>query len=147
MIMSNLWLNIKKGIHSLVILSVNVLVAIFNPVLTFCINDLRTRNISRIFEGITAGIILIYIFVLFTKNDLVKFILDCLLVSLQLVVILIILILMDSCGMFPSSIFASSAAGITLVYHIMEMIEYFAMNKHKKKIQVDKLEDQIDNAQ
>jgi hypothetical protein len=113
--MSNLYLNIKKGIHILVILAANILVAIFNQVTTLCINDVRTRNISRIFQGITAGILLVYIAILFTKYELVKLILDCVLVTLQILVLLIILILMNPCGVFRSTIYALSVACITLV--------------------------------
>ncbi|MHA1211533.1 MAG: hypothetical protein ACTSSH_03640 [Candidatus Heimdallarchaeota archaeon] len=136
--MTDTWYIIKRGLHCIVLLVINVLAAIYNPVTTFCINDVRTRNFSRIVEGITAGMILVYlVLLLLPKLELVNLILDCLLIVLQMVLVIYIVVLVNPnimiyCGFYTSAKVGISLAAITIFSRGIEIVNYFVMNKGKR---------------
>ena len=122
--------------HSLVIVSLNLVIAILIPVTTFCIDDVRIRNASRIIEGITAGILLIYfVIVFFPKTKIVRLSIDFITILLQLFLLLYIGITVGSnCDIFLSAKMGLGVAGVTLTDRVIEIVIYFLMKKKNRKM-------------
>ncbi|MCK5045870.1 MAG: hypothetical protein KAJ76_00460 [Candidatus Heimdallarchaeota archaeon] len=134
--MSKLLIKISRNLHSLVIVSLNLVIAILIPVTTFCIDDVRIRNASRIIEGITAGILLIYfVIVFFPKTKIVRLSIDFITILLQLFLLLYIGITVGSnCDIFLSAKMGLGVAGVTLTDRVIEIVIYFLMKKKNRKM-------------
>ncbi|MCG3253606.1 MAG: hypothetical protein KAX09_07135 [Candidatus Heimdallarchaeota archaeon] len=134
--MSELLIKISRNLHSLVIVSLNLVIAILIPVTTFCIDDVRIRNASRIIEGITAGILLIYfVIVFFPKTKIVRLSIDFITILLQLFLLLYIGITVGSnCDIFLSAKMGLGVAGVTLTDRVIEIVIYFLMKKKNRKM-------------
>lgn len=134
--MSKLVIKISRNLHSLVIVSLNLVIAILIPVTTFCIDDVRIRNASRIIEGITAGILLIYfVIVFFPKTEIVRLFIDFIAILMQLFLLLYIGITVGSnCDIFLSAKMGLGVAGVTLTDRVIEIVIYFLMRKKNRKM-------------
>ncbi len=134
--MSELLIKISRNLHSLVIVSLNLVIAILIPVTTFCIDDVRIRNASRIIEGITAGILLIYfVIVFFPKTEIVRLLIDFIAILMQLFLLLYIGITVGSnCDIFLSAKMGLGVAGVTLTDRVIEIVIYFLMKKKNRKM-------------
>lgn len=134
--MSELLIKISRNLHSLVIVSLNLVIAILIPVTTFCIDDVRIRNASRIIEGITAGILLIYfVIVFFPKTEIVRLLIDFIAILMQLFLLLYIGITVGSnCEIFLSAKMGLGVAGVTLTDRVIEIVIYFLMKKKNRKM-------------
>ncbi len=134
--MSKLLIKISRNLHSLVIVSLNLVITILIPVTTFCIDDVRIRNASRIIEGITAGILLIYfVIVFFPKTKIVRLSIDFITILLQLFLLLYIGITVGSnCDIFLSAKMGLGVAGVTLTDRVIEIVIYFLMKKKNRKM-------------
>ena len=133
--MSKLLLKISRNLHSLVFVSLNLVIAILIPVTTFCIDDVRIRNTSRIIEGITAGILLIYfVIAFFPKTKIVRLSLDFITILIQLFLLLFIGITIGSnCILFLSAKMGLGVAAVTLADRVIEIVIYFLMIKKNRK--------------
>jgi len=134
--MSKLLIKISRNLHSLVIVSLNLVIAILIPVTTFCIDDVRIRNASRIIEGITAGILLIYfVIVFFPKTKIIRLSIDFITILMQLFLLVYIGITVGSnCGLFLSAKMGLGVAAVTLADRIIEIVIYFLMTKKNRKM-------------
>lgn len=137
------WIKIKTGLNQVIIITINVIIAIINPVTTYCINDVRTRNISRIIEGITAGVLTIYIILQFIeKTRMLNFIADVLISILQITNLIIVIVLANTliyweCGSYLSTKYALLAITITLFSRVIEIIDYTISRKDNKILKIE----------
>lgn len=134
--MSKLFLKISRNFHSLVIVSLNLVIAILIPVTTFCIADVRIRNASRIIEGFTAGILLIYfVIAFFPKTKIARLSIDFITILMQFFLLVFIVIIIDSnCGLFLSAKMGLGVAAVTLADRVIEIVIYFLIIKKNRKI-------------
>ena len=134
--MSKLLIKISRNLHSLVIVSLNLVIAVLIPVTTFCIDDVRIRNTSRIIEGVTAGILLIYfVIAFFPKTKIVRLSIDFITILMQLFLLLYIGITISSnCGLFLSAKMGLGVAAVTLADRVIEIVIYFLRNKKNRKM-------------
>jgi len=134
--MSKLLIKISRNLHSLVIVSLNLVIAILIPVTTFCIDDVRIRNTSRIVEGVTAGILLIYFMIaFFPKTKIVRLSIDFITILMQFFLLAYIGIIIGSnCGLFLSAKMGLGVAAVTLADRVIEIVIYFLMTKRNMKI-------------
>ena len=134
--MSKLLVKISRNLHSLVIVSLNLVIAILIPVTTFCIDDVNIRNTSRIIEGVTAGILLIYfVIAFFPKTKIVRLSLDFITILLQFFLLLYIGITISSnCGLFLSAKMGLGVAAVTLADRVIEIVIYFLIIKKNRKM-------------
>lgn len=134
--MSKLLLKISRNLHSLVIVSLNLVIAILIPVTTFCIDDVGIRNASRLIEGITAGILLIYfVIAFFPKTKIVRLSLDFITILMQFFLLAYIGITVGSnCGLFLSAKMGLGVASVTLVDRVIEIVIYFLKIKKNRKM-------------
>ena len=134
--MSKLLIKISRNLHSLVIVSLNLVIALLIPVTTFCIDDVNIRNTSRIIEGVTAGILLIYfVIAFFPKTKIVRLSLDFITILIQLFLLLFIGITIGSnCSLFLSAKMGLGVAAVTLADRVIEIVIYFLMIKKNRKM-------------
>jgi len=134
--MSELLIKISRNLHSLIIVSLNFVIAMLISVKTFCIADVRVTNTSRIIEYITAGILLIYFVVaFFPKITIVRLSLDIITIFIQVFLLLYIGITINfHCGLFPSAKMGIGVAAVTLADRVIEIVIYFLKNKKNKKL-------------
>ncbi len=134
--MSKLLIKLSRNLHSLVIVSLNLIIAILIPVTTFCIDDVKIRNASRIIEGITAGILLIYfVIAFFPKTKIVRLSIDFITILLQFFLLLYIGIIIGSnCSLFLSAKTGLGVAAVTLADRVIEIVIYFLMIKKNRKM-------------
>jgi hypothetical protein len=133
--MSKLLIKISRNLHSLVIVCLNLVIASLIPVTTFCIDDVRIRNASRIIEGVTAGILLIYfVFAFFPKTKIARLSIDFLTILMQFFLLLYIGIIIGSnCGLFLSAKIGLGVAAVTLADRVIEIVIYFLILKKNRK--------------
>ncbi len=134
--MSKLLIKISRNLHSLVIVSLNLVIALLIPVTTFCIYDVNIRNTSRIIEGVTAGILLIYfVIAFFPKTKIARLLIDFIAILLQFFLLLYIGITIGSnCGLFLSAKMGLGVAAVTLADRIIEIVIYFLIIKKNRKM-------------
>ena len=134
--MSKLLVKISRNLHSLVIVSLNLVIALLIPVTTFCIDDVNIRNTSRIIEGVTAGILLIYfVIAFFPKTKITRLLIDLIAILLQFFLLLYIGITIGSnCGLFLSAKMGLGVAAVTLADRVIEIVIYFLIIKKNRKM-------------
>ena len=132
--MTDYWFGFKKNLNSIILLALNGLVAIFNPVTTFCIMDVRVRNFSRVVQIITVGLLLITIFLNFSSiPKLALLIFNSFILASQILVIIYIFV-DDICSYlsYLSSKLAFTVALITLLDRFVEIVHFMIINKKDK---------------
>ncbi|NHJ86615.1 MAG: hypothetical protein FK734_14205 [Asgard group archaeon] len=133
MIKENIWYKFKNNTQIPIIIIINVVIAIYNPVLTYCISDLRIRNSSRIVEIVTASLLLIpFIFLFFSPLKFITALMDIAIGIIQLfIIVYIMILLLSNCGIHVSAKVALSGASITFLIIIISIIDYFVTKKKK----------------
>lgn len=132
--MNKILQQIFRNIHTLLLVGVNISIACIIQVTFFCIEDVQTRNSSRIVEGTTASILFIYfILAFFPKTRLVRLILDLLTITLQIFIITYILILQTgNCGFYPSAKMGLGVGSATLIDRVVEVIVFFFQRQKER---------------
>ncbi len=136
--MSKPLMRILRNTPSIAIICLNAVIASLIPITTYCIADVRIRNASRIVQGISAGVLFIYVLIaFFPKTKVASLILDFTTVLMQFFLFIYIGIALSSnCGLFLSAKMGLSVAGVTLVARLIEIIIYYLTLDKGKKLQV-----------
>jgi hypothetical protein len=134
--MTKLWFLIKRNVNSITILLLNCLVAVFNPVTTFCIADVMVRDFSRVIEIITIGLIFTAVILNFSSlPKLALLIINSFILAIQIVVIIYIMFHINirciGCT-YLSAKLGLGVALITIMDRLFEIIHFSIISKDEK---------------
>ncbi|HUU79140.1 MAG TPA: hypothetical protein VMX55_12405 [candidate division Zixibacteria bacterium] len=145
------WSFVKENLHSFIILNINLIIALLDPsfVNVWLVDyyfppEITRFNFFEIVAFVTAYLLLIYLFlVFFPRLRLVNFILDLIIVALQIFILVFAII-----SIFPINIympifgingkipFIIAIAILTMIDRLFEIAEFIFLNK--KKILLEK---------
>jgi hypothetical protein len=132
--MSKNWFAFKRNINSMILIALNGLVAIFNPVTTFCIMDVKVRNFSRVVQIITVGLLLTTIILNFSSIPKLALLIFNSFILVSQILVIIYIFVDNSCYYlsYLSAKIAFTVALITLLDRIVEIVHFLIINKKDK---------------